>query len=87
MLEPLPTLPKIDPSEIDVILVPGVAFDRKGGRLGYGGGFYDRLLPLASQAVWVGVAFEQQVLAAIPMEPWDFRVGWLVTPAGVTQTI
>jgi 5-formyltetrahydrofolate cyclo-ligase len=87
MLEPLPTLPKIDPSEVDVILVPGVAFDLKGGRLGYGGGFYDRLLPLASRAVCIGVAFEQQVLAEIPMEPWDCRVGWLVTPAGITQTV
>jgi 5-formyltetrahydrofolate cyclo-ligase len=87
MLEPLSTLPRIDPSDVDVILVPGVAFDRKGGRLGYGGGFYDRLLPLASQAVCIGVAFEEQILAAIPMEPWDCRVGWLVTPASVIQTV
>jgi 5-formyltetrahydrofolate cyclo-ligase len=87
MLEPLPCLPRIDPSEVEVILVPGVAFDRQGGRLGYGGGFYDRLLPLASQAVDIGVTFKELVLDAVPMEPWDCRMSWLVTPAGVIQTL
>jgi len=86
MLEPPASLPTFDPSEVEVILVPGVAFDRTGGRLGYGGGFYDRLLPLASQAVCIGVTFEELVLDAVPMEPWDCRVRWLVTPAGVTRT-
>jgi 5-formyltetrahydrofolate cyclo-ligase len=85
MLEPLPSLPRIDPSKVDLVLVPGVAFDRDGGRLGYGGGFYDRLLPLASQAAHIGVTFAELVLSAIPMEPWDFRMRWLVTPAGIAQ--
>lgn len=86
MLEPKPSLPTADPGELEIILVPGVAFDRQGGRLGYGGGFYDRLLPLANHSIRVGVTYERLVLDAIPMEPWDFRVEWLVTPSGLIRT-
>jgi 5-formyltetrahydrofolate cyclo-ligase len=86
MLEPAPDLPKVDPDCVDLILVPGVAFDRQGGRLGFGGGFYDRLLPLASQATRVGVTYDELVRDLIPMQPWDCRVGWLVTPSGIIKT-
>ncbi len=86
MLEPESNLPNADPSEIEMVLVPGVAFDRQGGRLGYGGGFYDRLLPLASQSVRVGITYDILVLDAIPMAPWDCRVEWLVTPQGLIRT-
>ncbi len=85
MLEPDASLPTVHPSEVEVILVPGVAFDRQGGRLGLGGGFYDRLLPLASQATGVGVTYDELVLDALPMQPWDCRVAWLVTPKGLTK--
>ncbi len=86
MLEPDPSLPNADPSEVEIVLVPGVAFDRQGGRLGYGGGFYDRLLPLAGQSIRVGVTYDVLVLDEIPMAPWDCRVGWLVTPEGLIRT-
>lgn len=86
MLEPEPNLPAIDPDLVEVILVPGVAFDRQGGRLGFGGGFYDRLLPQASRASSVGVTYDVLVLDAIPMEPWDSRVDWLVSPGGLIRT-
>jgi 5-formyltetrahydrofolate cyclo-ligase len=86
MLEPEPSLPRIGPEEVEVVLVPGVAFDRQGGRLGYGGGFYDRLLPLAHRSVRVGVNYEQLVLDAIPMSPWDCYMEWLVTPRGLGRT-
>jgi 5-formyltetrahydrofolate cyclo-ligase len=86
MLEPEPCLQVVDPSEVQIVLVPGVAFDRRGGRLGFGGGFYDRLLPQADRAIRVGVTHAQLVLDAIPMGPWDCCVDWLVTPDGLTRT-
>jgi 5-formyltetrahydrofolate cyclo-ligase len=86
MLEPEPDLPTINPGKVNVVLVPGIAFDRKGGRLGFGGGFYDRLLPLMPDSVRIGVTFDELVLDAIPMEPWDCRVDWLVTPTGLIRT-
>jgi 5-formyltetrahydrofolate cyclo-ligase len=86
MLEPDPSLRTVDASEVELILVPGVAFDRRGGRLGYGGGFYDRLLPLARRSIRVGVTYNELILDAIPMEPWDYRVEWLVTPSGLYRT-
>lgn len=86
MLEPESNLPIINPGEVEIVLVPGVAFDRQGGRLGFGGGFYDRLLPLANRSIRVGVTYEQLVLKTIPMEPWDCPVEWLVTPGGLIRT-
>jgi len=86
MLEPESSLPTVSPGEVEIVLVPGVAFDRRGGRLGYGGGFYDRLLPLANKSIRVGVTYAQLVLKTIPMEPWDCPVEWLVTPDGLIQT-
>jgi 5-formyltetrahydrofolate cyclo-ligase len=86
MLEPHPELPSVAPQEIELVLVPGVAFDRHGGRLGYGGGFYDRLLPLMPHAVDVGVTYEEFVLDSVPMAPWDVHIAWLVTPSGMIKT-
>lgn len=62
----------IEPCAIDAVVVPLVAFDDEGRRLGYGGGNYDRLLPLLrSDALVVGVAFEEQRCEAVPCEPHD----------------
>ena len=83
MLEPDPTLPAVDPSRIDLVLVPGVAFDRHGGRLGFGGGFYDRFLP-TTPALRVGVTYDRCLADALPVDEHDQRVDWVVTP---TQTI
>jgi 5-formyltetrahydrofolate cyclo-ligase len=85
MLEPDPTLPVVSPDQVDLILVPGLAFDRRGGRMGYGGGFYDRLLPQAHRAASVGVTYDDLIVDEIPMEPWDWYVDWLVTPAGLIK--
>jgi 5-formyltetrahydrofolate cyclo-ligase len=65
---------------VDFILLPGVAFTRDGSRLGYGGGFYDKLLAqLPHKPVLVAGAFSLQVLREIPQESTDRKVAWLVT--------
>lgn len=70
----------VDPREIDVAIVPGLAFDAGGGRLGRGGGWYDRFLPrLRADAVKIGVAFEVQIVEGVPVEGHDVRMDWVVT--------
>jgi 5-formyltetrahydrofolate cyclo-ligase len=66
--------------ELDFILMPGVAFTREGVRLGYGGGFYDKLLArVPHRPTLVAGAFGLQVVAEIPQENTDRKVEWLVT--------
>ena len=68
----------------DLILVPGLAFDLRGGRLGRGKGYYDRFLPTAS-GLRVGVCFEDQIVEAIPGEPHDVRMDFVVTPSAISR--
>ncbi|MEJ8306625.1 5-formyltetrahydrofolate cyclo-ligase [Saccharibacillus sacchari] len=90
--EPKPELPEWPEErlgDIDVVLVPGLAFDLKGGRIGYGGGFYDRLAQRfqvagAKPGYWA-LAFDEQVVEEVPMEPHDFRLELLIVPAGMTN--
>ena len=78
--EPRLECPLVAPGAIDWVLVPGVAFDRSGGRLGYGGGFYDRLLPLvAANAARIAGAYDLQVVAQVPAAPHDLPVDAIVT--------
>ncbi len=82
--EPVPSTPLVDPMEVDWVLVPGVAFDRWGGRLGYGGGYYDRLLPLLPPHVpRIAGAFDVQLVEAVPAAPHDLRVHAIATPGGL----
>lgn len=68
------------PAGIDVVLVPGSVFDLSGGRLGYGGGFYDRFLSLeAPRAVRIGLAYELQLVDRVPVEEHDQFMDFLVT--------
>ncbi len=77
-----PTGPRVDVTEVDVVVVPGVAFDREGGRLGHGGGFYDRLLAtLRPDAVMIGFAFASQLVDRVPREAHDLPVHLVVTEA------
>ena len=68
--------------DIDLILVPGVAFDRHGGRIGYGKGYYDQLLTAPDRPPTLAGAFEAQVIEAVPMAPHDVPIDTLVTEAG-----
>ncbi len=71
-------------SDLDLILVPGVAFDREGQRLGQGGGYYDTTLPRTS-AHRVGVAHDWQVLETLPHEAHDAPLHQIVTPSGILR--
>ncbi len=75
---PEPANPIFAPEKLDLILVPGTAFDLAGNRLGRGGGFYDRLLP-HYRAVRVGICFDFQCLEAVPSEPHDVRMNVVVS--------
>jgi 5-formyltetrahydrofolate cyclo-ligase len=69
---------------VDLALIPGAAFDRRGGRLGRGKGFYDRFLPrLRPDALKVGLAFECQLAPEVPLEPQDVCMDLVITEAGV----
>jgi len=74
--EPTPQAPAGHP---DVILVPLIAADAHGNRLGFGKGHYDRTLPL-HDAARIGVAFDCQIIAHVPAETWDAPLDWVVTP-------
>jgi 5-formyltetrahydrofolate cyclo-ligase len=83
--EPRIECPLAVAADVDWALVPGVAFDASGRRLGYGGGFYDRLLPLlAPRTPRVAGAFACQIVARVPAAPHDLTVDTVVTEA---QTI
>jgi 5-formyltetrahydrofolate cyclo-ligase len=72
----------LDPTLLDVVVVPGLAFTRDGRRLGQGGGHYDRFLPrLRPDCRTVGAAFAEQLLDDLPTEPHDVRLHLVVTDA------
>ena len=71
---------------IDVAFIPALAFDRRGHRLGYGKGHFDRVLPsLARRAMCIGLAFDDQVVARLPSEPHDYAVDIIVTESEVIR--
>jgi 5-formyltetrahydrofolate cyclo-ligase len=84
--EPPSEAPAAAPRDGDLWLVPGVAFDARGGRLGRGRGFYDRMLAGAAARPRVfGLAHAFQIVAAVPMAPHDRRVDGVVTERGVVR--
>ena len=83
ILEPRPQHRTItEPMKIDLICVPGIVFDRSGGRIGFGHGYYDWFLK-KTKALKVGFAYEFQVLQEIPQGPYDVPVDMLVTASEV----
>ena len=78
--EPNATLPVYsDLGSVEMIIVPGVAFDRAGNRMGRGRGFYDRLLKSTPNAIKVGVAYDFQMLDSIPVEPHDVKMDKVIS--------
>lgn len=86
--EPHADLPIISPLEVDLILVPSVACDQRGYRLGYGGGYYDRML---SSAEWqsiptLGILFDYAYLTELPIDDWDQPLKGICTEEGLRLT-
>lgn len=84
ILEPHPQSPQIDVEDVDLILVPAVACDERGYRLGYGGGYYDRLLSLPQWTAknTIGIVFEFARVPNLPIDPWDKPLKAICTEAG-----
>ena len=82
--EPLAASPPMDP---DIILLPLLAFDARGGRLGYGGGYYDRTLAANPAALAMGVAFDEQEVEALPMQAHDRFLDAVLTPSGLRDFV
>lgn len=79
---------RIDPRELDVVLIPVVAFDAHGWRLGFGAGFYDRKLAFMRRSsvrtpLLIGIGYEFQRVPAQPSSPWDVPLHCVVTERGV----
>ncbi len=76
----------VDPADIDLILMPGVAFDRQGGRLGYGGGYYDRFLASLPQLPpLLAPCFTEQMVEQVPTEGHDIQVDMLITDEEIME--
>lgn len=81
--QPSETAPTVFADGIDLVIVPGVAFDAHGRRLGFGGGYYDRLLASMPHAFRLSLAYDGQLLSDIPAEEHDESVDAIVTPTRV----
>lgn len=70
----------VEPNILDLVIVPGVAFDQRGYRIGYGGGYYDRFLPrLPEKTTTVSLAFDMQLIDEVPISQYDIPVQYILT--------
>lgn len=79
--EPLSSYPLIDLTKVDLMLVPAIACDYQGFRLGYGGGYYDRMLslPLYQNIPTIGIVFDFCFLPQLPINKWDQKLDYICT--------
>lgn len=91
--EPGADLPLAQLADIAVMLIPGVAFDHKGNRLGYGKGYYDRLLAMEKGAsgngplpLLIGISYDETLFAEIPTDPHDKTMDYVVTPTRIIHS-
>jgi 5-formyltetrahydrofolate cyclo-ligase len=83
-LQPVADAPTLSLADIWVVLVPGIVFDRHGGRLGHGAGYYDRLLPrLGLHVCRIGIAGSDRLVDEVPTDTHDVRMTHVATEAGV----
>ncbi len=76
----------VEPKDIDFVIIPGVAFTTDGARLGYGGGYYDRIIPLMiKKPLIVAPAFELQIIDNLPLEPHDINIDMIVTESRIIK--
>lgn len=85
--EPPKGAPRIEPFDVDFALVPALAVDARGYRIGYGGGYYDKLLPALPSACACAVVYDFQLIAEVPEEPFDAAVDLIVTDARVIRAV
>ncbi len=83
LLEPNAACPIFPVSQLQLIIVPGIAFDANGYRLGYGKGFYDRFLAKCPDAVRVGLAYQVQIVEDTCPQTWDLPVHYIFTEKGI----
>lgn len=85
--EPAAIKPLKSYKSIIAVLVPGIAFDMKGNRLGFGGGYFDRFLKkLPGRALKIALAFSGQIVKTVPKEPHDVKMDYIITENGVFKT-
>jgi 5-formyltetrahydrofolate cyclo-ligase len=83
--DPSVNAPRIAEADVDLVIVPGLAFDPRGHRVGYGRGYYDRLLPTLPRAFKVGVAYDFQLIAEAPNDAHDVALDCVVTDVRVMR--
>ena len=80
---PLESHALADLTTLDAIFIPGLAFSKDGGRLGFGGGWYDRLLArIPDKTIKIGVCWNELLIDSVPMDAWDVHVDGILTEAG-----
>ena len=84
--EPAEDDESIQPGEVDFALVPALAVDPRGYRIGYGGGYYDRLIPRLSNACTCAVAYDFQLISEVPEQPFDVSVDLVTTDSRLIRT-
>ena len=84
--EPAEDAPRLEPMDVDFALIPALAVDSRGYRIGYGAGYYDRLIPLLKRACTCAVAYDFQLISEVPELPFDVAVDLVVTDERVIRS-
>ncbi len=77
---------RMNPEVLDLIIMPGIAFDEKGGRIGYGGGYYDRLISnIEEKTPLIAIAYDEQIVKKVPIFEHDVRVDKIITDKRIIE--